>query len=262
MGPDPECHQLGAQSRPDSPGSRRRIVAGTCALAMTALTGGCGFMSASADPPTPSAALSGPTSSNTAAPVAPVAPAGPAAADLVGSLDGRAASLAVSVDPVSSGIPPAYTGGVPLAEECGLSTDTTEYVPVSVVFTGHGLPTKETPTSSNLRLDLSVAGAEGVGLIEVNVNPTDYCDDTSMLPSETTLQSQNLADEHQTMTVYVVARTSPAEPDPLHGVTLELRNPRHRPDTLDSRAWTWSVQSVTAGSACPDDPNSLCVPIG
>jgi hypothetical protein len=220
---------------------------------MTALTAGCGFLDAQADPPTPPVASSAPTSSDTAAPVA---------ADLVSSLDGRAASLAVSVDPVTSGIPPAYTGGAPLAEDCGLAADTTEYAAVSVVFTGRGLPTKETPTSSNLRLDLTVAGGDGVGLIEVNVNPTDYCDGTSMLPSETTLQSQNVADEHQTMTVYVVARTSPAEPDPLHGVTLELRNPRHHPDTLDPGAWTWGVQHLTAGTPCADGPTSLCVPIG
>jgi hypothetical protein len=66
------------------------------------------------------------------------------------------------------------------------------------------------------------------------------------------------------MTVYVVARTSPAEPDSLHGVTLELRNPRHHPDTLDPGAWSWGwgAQHLTAGTPCADDPNSLCVPIG
>jgi hypothetical protein len=253
---------LGAQSRPDSPGPRHRFAVGTYALAMTVLTGGCGFMSAPTNPPTPSAALSGPTSSNAATPAAPVTPVGTAAADLASSLDGRAASLAVSVDSVTRGVPPVPTVDGLLTQDCGLAPDTTEYVPVSVVFTGRGLPTKETGVSSNLRLDLTLAGGDGLGLIAAYANPTDYCDDASVLPSQTALQSQNLADEHQTMTVYVVARTSPTEAEPLRGVTLQLRDPRHHPDAIDAGAWTWDVQQVTAGSACPGDPNSLCVPLG
>jgi hypothetical protein len=230
---------------------------------MTALSAGCGSLGAQADTPTPSIAPTSapPSPSPTASAPASSNAAAAAAADLVGSFDGRAASLAAAADPVRIGVPPVDAGGTPLAEDCGLAPDTTEYAKVSVVFTALGLPTKETPSSSNLRLDLSVTGGNGLGLIEVNVNPTDYCADPSVLPSETTLQSQDLADQHQTMTVYVVARTSPAASDPLHGVTLRLRNPRHHPDNLDSRAWTWGVEHVPAGSACPDDPNALCVPI-
>jgi hypothetical protein len=75
------------------------------------------------------------------------------------------------------------------------------------------------------------------------------------------LQSQDLDEEHQTMTVYVVARTDSGEPNPLHGVTLQLRNPRHHPDVIDARTWTWTIERRTGGLACAGDPNSLCVPL-
>jgi hypothetical protein len=239
-------------------GWRRGIGAGIGAVAVMVLTSGC-FLSAEANRAAPSAAASSPTPSTPAAPTAPTASA---AADLAGSLDGRAASLAVHVDAVTKGVPPVSTADGPLSEDCGLMPATTEYVPVTVVFTGRTLPTKKTGVSSNLRVDLTLAGGSGVGLLDVTVHPSDYCHHTTALPSATTLQSEDLADEHQTLTVYVVERTNPTQPDPLRGVTLQLRNPRHHPDDIDSGTWTWGVQQVTAGSACPGDPNSLCLPLG
>jgi hypothetical protein len=113
---------------------------------------------------------------------------------------------------------------------------------------------------SNLRLDLSVAGGNSAGVIVTSSEPTADCDNTSVLPSTSTLQTQNLLSQHQTLTVYVVARVSAATPDPLRGVTVRLRNPRHHSDSLDSRDWTWNVEHTT-GSACPADPTGLCVPI-
>jgi hypothetical protein len=70
-----------------------------------------------------------------------------------------------------------------------------------------------------------------------------------------------LADERQTMTVYVVARTGPADPDPLHGVTLQVRDPRRNPDNISATPWTWNVARLTAGTPCPGVPNSLCPPL-
>jgi hypothetical protein len=183
-------------------------------------------------------------------------PATSTTAELEGSLDGRPASLRVAVAAAQRGVPPDLIAG-----DCRLAPDATEYAKVSVVFTNRSLPTKQTGVSSNLRLDLSLVGGNGPGVIAIESEPTTFCDNASVLPPTTTLQTQNLADEHQTITVYVVARTGPASADALRGVTLQLRNPRHQPDVIDSRAWTWNVGQVNTGSTCPDDPNSLCIPI-
>ena len=45
-----------------------------------------------------------------------------------------------------------------------------------------------------------------------------YCEGAATMPTSTTMQTQDLADGHQTFTVYVVARTSATAPDPLHGM--------------------------------------------
>lgn len=98
-------------------------------------------------------------------------------------------------------------------DDCGLTPDVTEYAEVSVAFTDRSPVTKGT-RDSNLRLDLSVAGGNGAGVIVTSSEPTADCDHTSVLPSTNTLQTQNLLYQHQTMTVYVVARTTAATPDP------------------------------------------------
>lgn len=80
-----------------------------------------------------------------------------------------------------------------------------------------------------------------------------------MLPARATPQSEDLTDAHQTMTVHVVARTSPSDPDPLRGVVLQLRHPA---DEIDGRLRAWDVRSVIGGSTCAGDPDSLCIPVG
>jgi hypothetical protein len=235
---------------------RRPVTAATCALVITALTSGCGFVDVLAHPDTPPAVPSTPPTPSTATASASPAPVASAAGDLVGSSDGRPATLDVSVGAVQRGVPHGL-----LPEDCGLAADATEYTTVTVIFTNRSQPTKQTGVSSNLRLDLTVAGGSGLGLIAVAHTTTTYCEDASVLPPRTTLQSLNLAEEHQTMTVHVVARTGPADPEALRGVSLQLRDPRHHPDIIDPQSWTWEVERVTAGSTCPDDPNSLCVPL-
>jgi hypothetical protein len=251
---------------PSSPASRRlrRLVGvGTCALVL-ALTGGCGLLDASADPAPSSPESSSPTASPGAtASATPTTAAtdSAAAADLAGSADDRPASLAVSVTAAEPGVPPVTTVDGPLAAECQLDPAATEYVTLGIRFTDPSPVTKQRGDSSNLRLDVTTVGGSDVGVVVDTFNATSYCHGTA-LPAQSELQSQNLTDEHQTMTVYVVARTTPADPDPLSAVTVQLRNLRHHPDGIDARDWTWNVRKVTAGSACPDAPNSLCVPLG
>jgi hypothetical protein len=226
----------------------RPLVAAGCALAIAVLTGGCGLVNASGQPSasseTPSIWMSSPQPSASASVTTSPSPspADAVAVELAGSSDGRPASLRVSVTAPRS---------------CEPASDT-EYTPVSIVFADGSEPTKRTGVSSNLRLELSVTGGDGIA---IGNDPASSCGNISALPSTTWLQTQNLADEHQTMTVYVVARTGPDAPDPYRGVTLELRNLRHHPDDIDSGAWTWDVEQATTANACPDDPNSVCVPI-
>jgi hypothetical protein len=244
-----------AESGPHPSWMRRRGAATAAALALTVLVSGCGFVNALAHPATTADVGSGPAPGSAPASASP-SPVIAAAADLAGSLDGRPASLRVAVAGAKTGVPPELP---PAA--CRLAPDATEYAAVSVIFTSRSLPTKQTGVSSNLRLDLSVAGTNGLGVIAID-GPATPCADTSGLSATTTLQTEDLADEHQTVTVYVVARTSRDTPDPLRGVTLQLSNPRHHPDDIDSRAWTWNLSQVTTGSTCPADPNSLCVSMG
>jgi hypothetical protein len=233
-----------------------------CAAVALALTGGCGSAGAQAHPAaSPSAA----PSRSAAAPeaVASATPTKPAAAaDLAGSADDRPASLAVSLTGPRQGVPSVTTTDGPLDAECRLDPAATEYATLSIRFTDPSPVTKQRGNSSNLRLDITTVGGSDVGVVVDTFQATSYCAGTAVLPAQSELQSQNISDEHQTMTVHVVARTSPAAPDPLRAVTVQLRNLRHHPDGIDARDWTWDVRQVTAGSACPDAPNSLCVPLG
>jgi hypothetical protein len=240
---------------------RRRGAAAAWGLALTVLVSGCGFVTALAHPaadsaPSPPAtAGSGTTTSPSSAPV-PVA-----AADLVASSHGRPASLAVAVSPPHPGVPPFQTLNGPLTDDCHLSADAVEYETLTIGFTDHGpADTKQDDEAPNLRVDVTAPAGSGVGVFVEDADGI-YCQGAPTMPAQATLQTQDLAGEHQTFTVYLVARTRPAAPDPLHGVSVQLGNLRRNPDVINPRPWTWNVQRVTTGSACPGEPESLCVPL-
>jgi len=245
--------------RPRPSAQRRRLAAVAGALAGTALIGGCGFMNALAHPaavPAPSA-LSDPGSA--AGPS--TAPAPVAAADLVASSNGRPASVAVAVSPPHPGVPPFSTQNGPLTDDCHLSADAAEYETLTVGFTDRGpADTKEDDEAPNLRADVTAPAGSGIGVV-VEDSDGIYCQGAAAMPTQTTLQTQDLAGEHQAFTVYVVAPTGPTTPDPLRGATLQLRDLRRNPDDINHRSWTWNIQRVTTGSACPGEADSLCVPL-
>lgn len=238
----------------------RRCLTAIGVLAGAALLGGCSFGHApahAAAAPPPSSAV--PT---TTATTSPAVPAPVAAADLVASTNGRPASLAVAVSAPQRGVPVLLTDHGTLAADCQLSPDAAEWETLSVGFTDRGpQDTKEDDESPNLRVDVAAPQGSGIGVF-VRDSAGVYCEGAATMPTSTTMQTQDLADGHQTFTVYVIARTSAATPDPLHGVAVELHNLRKRPDDINARSWTWTVQHVTAGSACPGVPDSLCVPLG
>jgi hypothetical protein len=249
---------------------QRRVAATVGVLAVAALTAGCGFVSALAHPAAPptGVAESSRLVPATSAPSSTAAVAS-AGADLVASSYARPASLKVTVTGVQPGVPPISTMRGSLAVDCHLTADAAEYVTVSIVFTDRGPADSKEQVhdlghviGSNLRLDLSVAGGPGLGVFDLTFKPTGYCNGDPVLPTRTTLQSQDLAGEHQSMTVYVLARIGAAGADPLQGATLQIRDPRRNPDALNPDPWTWHVERVTAGSACAGDHDSLCVPLG
>jgi hypothetical protein len=249
---------------------QRRVAATVGVLAVAALTAGCGFVSALAHPAAPptGVAESSRLVPATSAPSSTAAVAS-AGADLVASSYARPASLKVTVTGVQPGVPPISTMRGSLAVDCHLTADAAEYVTVSIVVTDRGPADSKEQVhdlghviGSNLRLDLSVAGGPGLGVFDLTFKPTGYCNGDPVLPTRTTLQCQDLAGEHQSMTVYVLARIGAAGADPLQGATLQIRDPRRNPDALNPDPWTWHVERVTAGSACAGDHDSLCVPLG
>ena len=240
---------------------RRRGPAAAWALALTVLARGCGFVHALAHPaadPSPSSAATSGSRTTSSPPTAPVRAAG---ADLVASSNGRPASLAVAVSPPHPGVPPLTTRNGLLTDDCHLAADTAEYQTLTVGFTDRGpADTKQDDEASNLRVDVVVPAGSGIGVF-VEDTAGIYCQSATTMPTQTTMQTQDLAGEHQVFTVYVIARTSATTPDPLHAATVQLRNLRRHPDDINPRSWTWNVQRVTTGSACPGDPDSLCVPL-
>jgi hypothetical protein len=250
-----------AEPGPNPSWIRRRGAAAAWALALTVLASGCGFVNAlahpAADSPPSSAATAGPSST-----ISPsTAPVPVAAADLVASSNGRPATLAVAVSPPHPGVPPLQAQNGTLTDDCHLSADAAEYETLTVGFTDRGpADTKQDDEASNMRVDVVAPAGSGVGVF-VEDAAGIYCQGAATMPSQTTMQTEDLAGEHQTFTVYLIARTSPATPDPLHAVTVELRNLRRHPDVINPHSWAWNVQRVTTGSACPGEADSLCVPL-
>jgi len=241
-----------------APVRARTTLGGVGATALTAciLLSGCGFADALAHPQPQTPA---PTTAGTAAPTSAAAPS--LTADLVGSVDGPTGSLAVTVSAVQPGVPPLYVAGG-LAADCRLDPATTEYRQVTVLFVSGFVDTKATRHSANLRLDLRVDDGSTAGvLLQPRILPESFCDGSDV-PTDAVLQTEDLSDEHQTLTAYVVARTGDDGQDPLLGAMLELGDLRHHPNDVDGTDWTWGPQDIVGGSTCADDPGSLCLPLG
>jgi hypothetical protein len=228
-----------------------RVRRGLWCAAVVLLSSGCGLFSAQADAPEPST-----PSSSTAAPTASAAPTTPPAGVTAALVDsaGRPARLSVTAETVMPGVPPLLSPEGTDGDACGLTDDTAEYTEVTVVFTVPDEATKEDPVTANLRVDLTVPDGDGV-FLETD-DPSAECAGGAGLPATATLQTLYLAAEHQTITVYVVARTGG-----LQGASLRLDDLRYHPDSTGGQARTWTVRQVTGGATCDGDPNSLCVPL-
>ncbi|SDF15645.1 hypothetical protein SAMN05660485_02711 [Blastococcus fimeti] len=249
------------RSRPAQP---VLTTAGACALLL--LTSGCGLSSARVDSADPGpATISSP---------APPAAAPTTAAEEVAAVElagippyGLPASLRVSVSPAAPGVPPLAVPGGLFSAVCGVPDDAARYATISITFTDRGPDRgKQRSGSSNLQADVTVeGGGSGIGVFERSDaersdDAAGYCPGT--LSGGTSMQTEELSESHQTMTLYAVAPATAATPDPFRGSTVRIDGLRVTENSISTQPWTWVVESVTEGSACPDDPNALCLPLG
>lgn len=237
--------------------------AGVCALLL--LAGGCGLSSAQVDSPDPGPATVDPPAPAAAAPT--TAAEAVAAAELAGiPPDGLPASLRVTVSPAAPGVPSLAVPGGLFSAVCGVPDDAARYATISITFTDRGPDRgKQLSRSSNLRADVTVEGGSGIGVFErSDAERSDdaarYC--PGALRGGTSMQTEELSEAHQTMTLYAVAPAASATPDPFQGSTVRIDGLQVAENSISTRPWTWVVEAVTEGSACPDDPDALCVPLG
>lgn len=59
---------------------------------------------------------------------------------------------------------------------------------------------------------MTAPAGSGIGVFVEDADGI-YCRGAPTMPTQTTLQTQDIAGEHQALTVYVIARTSPSIPD-------------------------------------------------
>ena len=243
----------------------RPIVATAGGCAALLLTSGCALLTSqaeSAEPrPTADPTSSAPTAEAPAAAAEQVATAELAAVDATGG----PASLRVAVSPPTAGLPALSVPGGLFSAVCGVTDEAARYATISVTFTDRSPGEGKQAGSSNLRADVTVEGGSGIGVFErSDAEGSDdaarYCPGT--LAGGTKMQTEELGQGHQTMTLYAVAPAGPAAPDPFGGSTLRVGGLRVEENSISTQPWTWGVESVTEGSACPDDPNALCLPLG
>jgi hypothetical protein len=246
------------------PPAVRPIVAtaGACVLL---LTSGCALSTSQAESAEPR-----PTATPTPSPSTPEAPAAAAeqvAAAELAAIDatGGPASLRVTVSAPAPGVPALGVSDGLFSAVCGMPDEAARYATISVTFTDRAPDLGKRSEGSNLRADVTVEGGTGIGVLErTDAERSDdvarYCPGT--LSGGTSMQTEALGGSHQTMTLYAVAPAGPAAPDPFRGSTVRIDGLRASENSITTRPWTWGVGSVTEGSACPDDPNALCLPVG
>jgi hypothetical protein len=248
------------------PVRRLRLLA---ALLVLPTCAACGFLEDLADPDQPAAAAPAP------APAA-AQPSEPAPREVlaVSLEDDRTfvfrGDLTVRVWPVHAGLPPL---GSRFDDDCGLSDDaTTQYVPVEVRFGNRS------EAVAALAADVALVPAGGaedardeVGLFTASGDPTvRYCQDGDRIPSSDHFAVG--ADAHAPAGVWMyLVRHAPTAEDQARGAApfaaLGLRFGQLE-NRADSVPGPWAVGHwaptgpPTAGGPCPEDPASLCAPLG
>jgi hypothetical protein len=227
-------------------------------------TGGCGFVSALANPPQPSQE-SAPTSaaSSASADGSRVA----ARVDIAGPGGQPPGTITVTLGPEGTGVTALNSLGSSAGASCGLTEDTTRWVPFQIDFADHGSgPTKQDNAHANLAAHVAVRGsARDVGvLLGSDTGDAAACATPHLLPTADSFSTVVVSGGyHVATTGYVVARVPAGAPSSLQGATLAVTDLKKAPDDIyPPGSWTWQVERFESGSACPDSPASLCVPLG
>ena len=242
-----------SRARAELPGRAAVCRGAVLVVLLTGLTG-CGFLAAMADPPvTPPPSASVPPT-----PVeAPAEPRVVVAAQLADDreLPGSPfrSAVTVAVHPVASGLP----GLVGFGTDCGYADDgTTRQLAVDLTVAN------QSGSVANVAADVSLAGptADAVGVfVESGTPGVRWCQDGDRTPTADHLVVDGGVGDVRTTTIYVVAGPD-APADPFAGLTLELTGLQNTaysyPELVTVGTWTASTGS------CPDQPDSLCAPLG
>jgi hypothetical protein len=221
-----------------------------------ATTAGCGFLrDLTEDEPQPTIPLSDETPAPLTSPATgPVVIAAGSLADASGT---RIGAITVTAGAVVTGLVPPVPS---FADACPVAEESLQYLPVDVAFSVPGFAA---------RLDVSTGPATpaDVGDVGVVVESGDgsqrYCAEYPPLPTADRFWNTVGA---ETVTGYVVLdeAVTAATPDGRAGVfpTLRLRLSDLRVLDRPGRALGLTVQDMSVGAPCPDDPSAICVALG
>jgi hypothetical protein len=225
--------------------------------AVLVATSACGFLNDLAHPEV--AAPGTPIATATPAPQ-PEPPPVIADGDLrtsVGAPGDPTGHLTVTLGESRTGLEPP----VPDTEACDFDTAALQYLPVEFASTAPGLAAHvEISTGPDTPSDIGDVGI----FVESNDGTQAYCTDSPPLPTRDRFYNQAGA---RAITAWVVLSraVTPASPGGRPEVfpTLQLRISDLRqlsgPETVER---TLVLSPLGVGSACADDPDAICVPLG
>ena len=246
-------------------GRRLRRLASLGAVATVgAALSACGFLEDLSDPDEPADRSALPSVTQQAAPPPP--PAEPRVVAAVSIRDGRAvgggpwdAGITVTAHPVLAGIPAEL--GHSFGADCGRAEQQARYVAIDITFDNRG------GSVASLAADLSVVDGPGAGdragevglFIESSDPAVRYCRDGDTTPS-----TDHFDLAHRTFTAFLLTDAAAQPDEPLDDLVLrltDLRNTAYSAPELVT-VGEWAVQGLAVGAACPDEPDSVCAPLG
>jgi hypothetical protein len=220
-----------------------------------AAVSGCGFLNDLARPE--ATGTRPPVDTAAAAPATPTPETPPAVvdADLLTASGGPGGHLVVTLGRARTGLEPP----VPNTHACDFDAPSLQYLPVEFA-TSPGL-------AAHVQISTGPATPADIGdvgiFVESNSGDQVYCTDSPPLPTRDRFFNQSGA---PTITAWVVLghAVTPATPQGRPEVfpTLQLRISRFRMLSDATTGRTLVPGTLGRGTACPDDPAAICVPLG
>jgi len=244
---------------------RRLAWLGVVATVGAALSA-CGFLEDLSNPDEPADRSALPSVTQEAAPTS-LPPAEPRAVAALSIRDGRTvgggpwdAGITVTAHPALAGIP--YELGSSFGAHCGLADQHARFVAIDIPFDNRGLG------MASLAADLSVVdgpdAGDRVGEIGIFIESSDpavrYCQDGDARPA-----TDHFAFAYTgTFTAFLLTDATAQPDEALDDLVLrltDLRNTAYSAPELVT-VGEWAVQGFAVGAACPDEPDSVCAPLG